>query len=217
MMSWIDSRHWKMSTSHHFQNGHHNTAQIQHCPISTTFHMWVDYDVPNWFLTSKNFYQSPFSKWPPQYSTNSTLFDFNVLNWFPTEWRRTAKFLIIVDYPFLKNKRMECTNLVGPHQLLCHWFTVVFVLFCIYTPDDMFPRPIVNQSGGLFLDSLSLILRENWFEMSDLFSSLLIFTIIKTAVRWCIVILLLLLLLFFHTFLSARFLGDALIKLYETL
>jgi hypothetical protein len=21
-------------------------AQIQHCPISTTFHMWVDYDVP---------------------------------------------------------------------------------------------------------------------------------------------------------------------------
>jgi hypothetical protein len=31
---------------HHFQNGHHNTAQIQHCSISTTFHMWVDYDVP---------------------------------------------------------------------------------------------------------------------------------------------------------------------------
>jgi hypothetical protein len=25
----------------------HNTAQIQHCPISTTFYMWVDYDVPN--------------------------------------------------------------------------------------------------------------------------------------------------------------------------
>ena len=45
---------------------------------------------------------------------------------------------------------MECTNIVGPHQLLCHWFTVVFVLFCIYTPDDLFSRPIVNQSGGLF-------------------------------------------------------------------
>jgi len=29
---------------------------------------------------------------------------------------------------------MECTKLVDPHQLLCHWFTVVFVLFCIYTP-----------------------------------------------------------------------------------
>jgi hypothetical protein len=28
---------------------------------------------------------------------------------------------------------MECTNLVDPHQLLCPWFTVVFVLFCIYT------------------------------------------------------------------------------------
>ena len=67
-----------------FQNGHHNTAQIQHCPISKTFHMWVAYDVPKWFLKSKKFYRSPFSKWPPQYRTNSTLFDFNVLNWSPT-------------------------------------------------------------------------------------------------------------------------------------
>jgi hypothetical protein len=32
----------------------------------------------NWFLTSKNFYRSPFSKWPPQYCKNSTLFDFKV-------------------------------------------------------------------------------------------------------------------------------------------
>ena len=55
MMSRIDSRHWKISTGRHFQNGQHNTAQIQHCPISTPFHMWVDYDVPNWFLTSKNY------------------------------------------------------------------------------------------------------------------------------------------------------------------
>jgi hypothetical protein len=151
MMSRIDSRHWQISTGRHFQNGHHNTAQIQHCPISTTFHVWIDYDVPNWllwslpnqppttglknkikatfeieqcrifvvlwwpfwkwrpvknfrchcpisttfhvwidydvpnwFLTLKNFYRSPFSKWPPQYRTNSTLFNFNVLNWFPT-------------------------------------------------------------------------------------------------------------------------------------
>ena len=38
-----DSQH----TDRHFQNGHHNTAQIQHCPISMTFHMWVDYNVPN--------------------------------------------------------------------------------------------------------------------------------------------------------------------------
>jgi hypothetical protein len=52
----IDSWHWKISAGHHFQNGHHNTAQIQHCSISTTFHMWVDYDVLIWFLTLKNFY-----------------------------------------------------------------------------------------------------------------------------------------------------------------
>jgi hypothetical protein len=36
----------------------HNTAKIQHCPISSKFYMWVDNDVP----TLKNFYQSPFSK-----------------------------------------------------------------------------------------------------------------------------------------------------------
>jgi hypothetical protein len=33
MMSRIDSRHRKISSSHHFQNGHRNTAQIQHCSI----------------------------------------------------------------------------------------------------------------------------------------------------------------------------------------
>jgi hypothetical protein len=37
----------QISTGLHFQNGRHNNAQIQHCPISTTFHMGVDYDVPN--------------------------------------------------------------------------------------------------------------------------------------------------------------------------
>jgi hypothetical protein len=40
-------RHWKISTDRHFQNGRHNTAKIQHCPISSKFDMWVDYDVPN--------------------------------------------------------------------------------------------------------------------------------------------------------------------------
>ena len=85
-MSWIDSRHWKISTGRHFQNGRHNTAQIQHCPISTPFDMWVDYDVPNWFLTLKNFYRSPFSKWPPQYRTNSTLSDFNDISYVGRLW-----------------------------------------------------------------------------------------------------------------------------------
>jgi hypothetical protein len=67
------TRHWKFYRS-----------PFSKWPISTPFHMWVDYNVPNWFLISKNFYWSPFSKWPPQYCTNSTSFDFNVLNWFPT-------------------------------------------------------------------------------------------------------------------------------------
>ena len=57
------------------------------------FDMWVDNDVPNWFPTLKNFYRSPFSKWPPPYAQIqhcqiSTTFhmwvDYNVSNLFPT-------------------------------------------------------------------------------------------------------------------------------------
>jgi hypothetical protein len=54
MMSQINSRYRKISIGRHFQNGRHNTSQIQHCPISSTFHMWVDYDVPNLIPTLKN-------------------------------------------------------------------------------------------------------------------------------------------------------------------
>jgi hypothetical protein len=85
-MSRIDSRHWKNSTGGHFQNGRHNTAKIQHCLISSKFNMWVDNDVPNWFLTLKKFYRSPFSKWPPQYRTNSTLSDFNDISYVGRLW-----------------------------------------------------------------------------------------------------------------------------------
>ena len=112
------SRHWKISTSHHFQNDHHNTAQIQHCSISTTFHMWVDYDVPNWFLTLKNFYRSPFSKWPPQYRTNSTLFDFNDISyvgrlWCPEMIPDIEKFLLVAIF------KMATTI---PHKFNIVWF-----------------------------------------------------------------------------------------------
>jgi hypothetical protein len=91
-MFWIDFRHRKMSTGLHFQNGRHNTAKIQHCPISSKFDMWVDNDVPNWFPTLKNFYRSPFSKWPPQYCTNSTLNNFQC-------WESIRDIII---YPHIK-------------------------------------------------------------------------------------------------------------------
>ena len=61
-------------------------AQIQHCQISSKFDMWVDNDVPNWFSTLKNFYRSPFSKWPPQYHTNSTLSNFNDISYVGRLW-----------------------------------------------------------------------------------------------------------------------------------
>jgi hypothetical protein len=52
-MSGINSVHHNLPTYLHFQNGHHNTAKIQHCPISSKIDMWVDYDVPNLFPTLK--------------------------------------------------------------------------------------------------------------------------------------------------------------------
>jgi hypothetical protein len=80
----------------------HNTAKIQHCPISK-FDMWVDNDVPNWFPTLKNLYRSPFSKWPPQFRTNSSLSDFNVLNWFRD----------IIIYPHIKFWYRTMLNFCG--------------------------------------------------------------------------------------------------------
>ena len=75
----------------HFQNDCQNThkiwaVKIQHFPISSTFDIWVDNDVPNWFPTLNNFYRSPFSKWPPQYRTNSTLYDFNDISYVGRLW-----------------------------------------------------------------------------------------------------------------------------------
>ena len=80
------SRHWKISTGRHFQDGRHNISKIQHCQISSKCDMWVDNDVPHWFPTLKNFYRLPFSKWLPQYRTNSTLSDFNEISYAGRLW-----------------------------------------------------------------------------------------------------------------------------------
>jgi hypothetical protein len=130
MMSRIDSRHWKISTGCHFQNGHHNTAQIQHCPISTTFHMYVDYDVPNWFLTSENFYRLPISKWPPQYCTNSTLFDFNEISyvgrlWCPKFIPDIEKFLAVAIFKMatkIKYSQISSKFVMWVDNDVANWF-----------------------------------------------------------------------------------------------
>jgi hypothetical protein len=118
MMSRIDSRYWKISTGRHFQNGHHNIAKIQHCPISSKFDMWVDNDVPNWFPTLKNSYRSPFSKWPPQYRTNSTLSDIIKIwyvgrLWCPELIPNIEKFLPVTIF------KMASTM---PHKFNILWF-----------------------------------------------------------------------------------------------
>jgi hypothetical protein len=82
------------------------------------------------------------------------------------------KCIYLADYFKLRKKKEKtesnvCFNhMVGIKttgeqlSILCHnetifdkpvvpLFTVVFVLFGIYTPDNLFPRPIVNQGGGL--------------------------------------------------------------------
>jgi hypothetical protein len=154
MMSRIECRHWKISTGRHFQNGHHNTAQIQHCPISKTFRMGVDYAVPNWFLTSKNFYRSPFWKWPPQYRTNSTLFDFNVRNWFPTS--NVAILKMATGGIF------QCRDIIiYPH--IKFWWYRTMLNFC-----------------GIVAAILKMATGRNWFPTSNNFLPVSIFKMAAT-------------------------------------
>jgi 5-carboxymethyl-2-hydroxymuconate isomerase len=73
----------KMATARNFSmsgiySGHHNLPTYEMSLksdnvefVQSKFDMLVDNDVP----TLKNFYRSPFSKWPPQYRKNSTLSD----------------------------------------------------------------------------------------------------------------------------------------------
>jgi hypothetical protein len=65
----------KLKTLDQLETYIYNSTKFHESSISSKFDMWVDNDVPNWFPTLKNFYRSPFSKWPPQYRTNSTLSD----------------------------------------------------------------------------------------------------------------------------------------------
>ena len=114
MMSQIDSQHWKNSTGRYFQNGRHNTAKIQHCPISSKFDMWVDNDVPNWLPTLKHFYWSPFSKWPPQYRKYSTLSDIIKIwyvgrKWCPELIPDIEKFLPVAIFKIAATIRTNST------------------------------------------------------------------------------------------------------------
>jgi hypothetical protein len=129
MMSRIYSWHSKISSGQHFQNGHHNTVQIQHCQISTPFHMWVDYDVPNWFLTSKKFYRSPLSQWLPQYCTNSALFDFNKISYVGRLWCPEFYWSPFSQWPPQYRKNSTLFDCKGSfwfiyRHFVCYWFAV---------------------------------------------------------------------------------------------
>jgi hypothetical protein len=140
MMSQIDSRHWTISTGRHFQNGRHNTSKIQYCPMSSTFDMWVDNDVPNWFPTLKNFYWSPFSKWPPQYLTKSTLSDFNVISyvgrlWCPELIPDNEQFLPVAIFKMATIISQKFNIVRYHHNLICYQIVMIsdnvnFLRYC---------------------------------------------------------------------------------------
>jgi hypothetical protein len=83
--------------------------------------------VPNWFLTSKYFYRSPFSKWPPQYHTNSTLSDFNDISYviiiYPhmkCHWNRTMLNLCGIVAAILKmatDKNLSMSGIISRHHI----------------------------------------------------------------------------------------------------
>jgi hypothetical protein len=107
-MSRIDSRHWKISTGRHFQNGCHNTANIQHCRISSKFDMWVDIDSRHWKIsTGRHFQNGHHNTAQIQHCPISTTFDmwvdYDVPNWFLT----SKNFYRL---PFSKWPSQYCTN-----------------------------------------------------------------------------------------------------------
>ena len=129
MMFRIDSWYRTISTSRHFQNGCHNTAKIQHCSISSKFDMWVDNDVLNRFQTLKNFYRSPFSKWPSQYCKNSTLSDIIKIwyvgrSWCPELIPDIEKFLPVVIFKMATTMPQKF-NLRICHNAKCSFKPVV--------------------------------------------------------------------------------------------
>jgi hypothetical protein len=78
--------------------------------INSGHHNLSTYEI-NWFMRSKNVYRSPFSKWPPQYRTNSTLSDFNDISyvdrlWCPELNPDIEKFLPVVEI-------FQCQNQFG--------------------------------------------------------------------------------------------------------
>jgi hypothetical protein len=126
-----------------------NTAKIQHCPISSKFDMWVDNDVPNWFLTLKNFYWSPFSKWPPQYRTNSTLSDFNAISYVGRLWCPKANFeieqcwiFVVLWQPFWKWRPVEIFRYKESIQDVeieqCWIYAVLCLSFWKWRPVEIF-------------------------------------------------------------------------------
>jgi hypothetical protein len=63
-MSRIDSGHWKISTGRHFQNGHHNTAKIQHCPVLWwPFWKWRPVEIFRCQESIRDFIIYPHMKW----------------------------------------------------------------------------------------------------------------------------------------------------------
>jgi hypothetical protein len=60
----------------------------------------------------KHFYRSPFSKWPPQYRTNSTLFDYNEISyvgrlWCPELISEIEKFLPVSIFKMVATIRQK--------------------------------------------------------------------------------------------------------------
>jgi hypothetical protein len=81
------SRHWKISTGCHFQNGHHNTAQIQHklsdfSDISYMGRLWCPELIPDIekFFTGHHFQNHHNA------TKKSTLFDFNDISYVGRLW-----------------------------------------------------------------------------------------------------------------------------------
>jgi hypothetical protein len=140
MMSQIDSWHRTISTGRHFQNGHHNAAQIPHCLISTS---WID-SRHRKISTGLHFQNGrhntakiqhcsilwwPFWKWRPVeiFRCQESIRDIIIYPHMKCHWNRTMLNLCGIVVAILKmatGRHFSMSGINSGHHNLpikCHW------------------------------------------------------------------------------------------------
>jgi hypothetical protein len=161
-MSRINSRHWTISNGCHFQNGRHNTAQIQHCPISTIC-------VVLWRL---------FWKWRPVeiFLFQESIRDNIIYPHMKCHWNRTMLNLCGIVVAILKMATGRNFSMSGINS--GHHYLPTYQILMISDNFNLFFKPVVcDRFGRLHNRYIIMISCFIYFEL--LFGTILIMRVYK--------------------------------------